>query len=68
MCPACIANAALIVGSTISTGGLTALGMRILRWKIQMKKCGFAKWNDHQRRNHGDVNEQAGRSEGGNTR
>ena len=68
MCPVCAANAALIVGSTVSTGGLTALGLKILRWKMRMKKYSFAKWNhkwNHKRRkNHGDGNEQVGQSEG----
>jgi hypothetical protein len=32
MCPACIASAGM-VGSVVSTGGLTALVMRVLRKK-----------------------------------
>jgi len=35
MCPACIASAGVIVGSAVSTGGLTALVVRVLR----KKKC-----------------------------
>jgi hypothetical protein len=31
MCPACIASAALIGGSVVSTGGLTALVVRMVR-------------------------------------
>lgn len=33
MCPACIASAGVIVGSAVSTGGLTALVMKIVRKK-----------------------------------
>jgi hypothetical protein len=31
MCPACIASAALMIGSVMSTGGLTALTAKLLR-------------------------------------
>ncbi len=31
MCPACVASAGLVVGSVISTGGVTALVAKILR-------------------------------------
>lgn len=37
MCPACMASAALIGGSVVSTGGLTALVARILRPKKQLR-------------------------------
>jgi hypothetical protein len=33
MCPACLASAGVVVGSVVSTGGLTALVARILRKK-----------------------------------
>ena len=33
MCPACMASAALVAGSVVSTGGLTAL-----LWKVLGKK------------------------------
>jgi hypothetical protein len=33
MCPACIASAGVVVGSAVSTGGLTALVVRVLRKK-----------------------------------
>jgi hypothetical protein len=35
MCPACIATAGVVVGSVVSTGGLTALVAKVLR----KKKC-----------------------------
>ncbi len=33
MCPACAATTAAVVGSVVSTGGLTALVARVLRKK-----------------------------------
>jgi hypothetical protein len=33
MCPVCLATAGLIVGSVVSTGGLTAVVVKILRGK-----------------------------------
>ena len=33
MCPACIANAALVAGSVISTGGIGALVAKVVRAK-----------------------------------
>ena len=33
MCPACIASAGIVVGSVVSTGGVTALLMKVLRRK-----------------------------------
>lgn len=33
MCPACVAMAAVVVGGVVSTGGLTALAVRVLRKK-----------------------------------
>jgi len=68
MCPACIANAALIVGSTVSTGGLTALGVKILRWKMRVKKYGFVLRISQRRENHGDSNEQVRDTESRTTR
>ena len=37
MCPACIASAGVVVGSAVSTGGLTALVVRVLRKKKSEK-------------------------------
>ena len=37
MCPACIASAGIVVGSVISTGGVTALMMKVLRKKKDEK-------------------------------
>jgi len=33
MCPACVAMAGMVLGSTLSAGGLTALLMTVLRKK-----------------------------------
>ena len=33
MCPVCMASAGLVVGSAVSTGGLTALVVKVLRKK-----------------------------------
>ena len=33
MCPACIANAALMAGSVMSTGGIAALAVKLVRPK-----------------------------------
>lgn len=33
MCPACVASAGVVVGSALSTGGLTALVVKVLRKK-----------------------------------
>ena len=33
MCPACVASAGVILGSAFSTGGLTALVVKVLRKK-----------------------------------
>lgn len=33
MCPACMASAAVIAGSVVSTGGITAMVVKVLRVK-----------------------------------
>jgi len=47
MCPGCFASVGLVVGSVISTGGLTALVARVLR-KKKVKK-NDSQHNDLQR-------------------
>ena len=37
MCPACVASAGVLVSSVVSTGGLTALIVRVLRKKKGQK-------------------------------
>lgn len=43
MCPACMASAGLIVGSVVSTGGVTALIAKVLRQTKQQKSDAKAK-------------------------
>ena len=38
MCPACITTEVLIIGGTISTGGLTALAVKQLRGRANSRK------------------------------
>jgi len=39
ICPVCVANAAMTVaGVGASTGGLSAIAMRILRWKKALRR------------------------------
>jgi hypothetical protein len=38
MCPACVASAALLIASVMSTGGLTAILMKKLGWKSVSKE------------------------------
>lgn len=33
MCPACMANAAVVAGSVMSTGGIAALAAKVIRFK-----------------------------------
>ena len=49
MCPACVASAGLIVGSVVSTGGVTALVAKILRRK--KPNDSNRRSNDHDDRN-----------------
>jgi hypothetical protein len=45
MCPMCVANAAMTVaGVGASTGGVTTMAMRILRWKRKGKKLVIRKF------------------------
>lgn len=37
MCPACLASAGIVLGSVVSTGGVTALVMKVLRKKRSEK-------------------------------
>ena len=43
MCPACMATAGLVAGSVVSTGGVTALIVKVLRTKKNEKKDSTAK-------------------------
>jgi hypothetical protein len=37
MCPACVAMAGMVLGNTVSAGGLTALAITVLRKKRREK-------------------------------
>jgi hypothetical protein len=37
MCPVCMAGAAVVAGSALSTGGLTALAVKVFRTKKAKK-------------------------------
>jgi hypothetical protein len=37
MCPACVASAGVVVGSVVSTGGLTTVLVKVLRKKKEEK-------------------------------
>jgi hypothetical protein len=37
MCPACVASAGMVVGGVVSTGGLSALVLKVLRKKKSEK-------------------------------
>ncbi len=56
MCPACVASAAMMIGSVLSAGGLTALAVKVLG-KMGDAKKSFRK--EYLRRNHGRSNERA---------
>jgi hypothetical protein len=64
MCPACMASAALMAGSVMSTGGIAALAVKIVRGKKDERKDNSK--NRTQRRtddvNHDDDQDGTGQS------
>lgn len=38
MCPACLAAAAMMIGSVVSTGGVTVLAVKLFRFNKSVKK------------------------------
>jgi hypothetical protein len=50
MCPACVSSAAIVAGTVMSTGGLTAFLMKIFCPNKNAKKSDPV--NDHERRNY----------------
>jgi hypothetical protein len=52
MCPACLAIAALVVSGTTSTGGLTALAVKIF-WSLRAKTF-RSEWPNQRRKYHGN--------------
>lgn len=64
MCPACVAGAAWIIGSVVTTGGLSALGAKVFRSKRSTKTQDLA--NAKQRRkSDGYSDKQEGNLESG---
>jgi hypothetical protein len=67
MCPACMANAALMAGSVMSTGGIAALAVKIVRRKKNGQHDNSN--NLTERRNEdGNNDNQDGPDEGGPVR
>jgi len=65
MCPACVAGAAWIIGSVMTTGGAGALGLKGLRRKKALKTPGANYRTEERRQDNGKCNEQAGCAQGG---
>jgi hypothetical protein len=51
MCPACMASAALMAGSVMSTGGIAALAVKIVRGKKSEPKDNSKNTMNENRRN-----------------
>jgi hypothetical protein len=51
MCPACMASAALMAGSVMSTGGIAALAVKIVRGKKSEPKDNSKNTTNEDRRN-----------------
>ena len=62
MCPVCMASAAFVVGSVMTTGGLTALAVKIFRLKKGAATIGL-KNATPRRTDHGNGDEQEEDSE-----
>jgi hypothetical protein len=62
MCPVCAANAALAAASMTSTGGVTAMAVRIFRLRRSARKSDL-KMQIERREGHGYCIEQNGKSE-----
>jgi hypothetical protein len=60
MCPACITGAALVAGSALSTGGIAALALRVVRGN---KSRGEENPNGFTERRHDDGNPERDNTE-----
>ena len=65
MCPACMASAALMAGSVMSTGGIAAVALKVVRWKKSGLKEN-SKDMTERRNEHGNDNKQKGTGSSGN--
>ena len=63
MCPACMASAALMAGSAMSTGGIAALAVRIVRGKKSGEESNS---NNTTKRSNDDGNNEPSIHEPGN--
>jgi hypothetical protein len=66
MCPACIASAALMAGSVVTTGGITTLVAKMVGRKTG--KTGVSNRLNEGSNDHGYIDEQDGTFEGRFTR
>ena len=64
MCPACMASAALMAGSVMSTGGIAALAVKMVRSKKSVQMDG-SKNVTERKMEHGDDDKQNGTGSGG---
>jgi hypothetical protein len=64
MCPACMASAALMAGSVISTGGIAALAVKVVRWKNNDENHDSKKLTER-RNDDGNHDQQDGAGGGG---
>ena len=64
MCPACMASAAVVAGSVMSTGGLTALAVKVFRSK-KSRPADVSKNATERKKDHGDDDEQNGNGKSG---
>lgn len=63
MCPACMASAAVVAGSVMSTGGVTALAVKLFRSK-KNRHSNASNEAEGRRTNDGNRDEQHGADEG----
>jgi hypothetical protein len=66
MCPACMASAALMAGSVMSSGGIAALAVKMVRAKNSEKMDG-SKIAIERRNENGDDDKQDGAGNAGGT-
>jgi hypothetical protein len=65
MCPACMAGAALVAGSVMSTGGIAALAVKMVGWKKSDSKNVTERRNEHGNIEYGNGDEQNRSGDGG---
>ena len=68
MCPACMASGALVAGSVMSTGGIAALAVRIVRGKKNGLQENSQNVTERRNDNGNHDDKQEGTGEGSATR